>query len=120
VFAKDLKTIRRVFERKRANIARKIQNPRLRQIHFHTFLHWKATTLYHQTKDIIYVMNFFGHKSIKNTMIYIQLEEAILKERGDGFICRMTRDVEEARVLIEAGFSYVCEFDGVKLFRKRK
>ena len=120
LFAKDLKTIRRVFERQRANIARKLQNPRLRQIHFHTFRHWKATTLYHQTKDIIYVMNFLGHKSIKNTMIYIQLEEAIFNERDDGFICRMARDVEEAKVLIEAGFTYVCEFDGVKLFRKRK
>ena len=37
-------------------------------------------------------------------MIYIQLEEAILKERGDGFICRMTRDVEEARVLDRGRF----------------
>jgi len=28
--------------------------------------------------------------------------------------------VKEARELIETGFEYVCEMDGIKLFRKRK
>ena len=76
--------------------------------------------LYHQTKDIIYVMKFLGHKSIKNTLIYIQLEEAIFKEEDDEFICKAARAVEETKILIKARFSYVCEFDGVKMFRKRK
>ena len=120
IFAKDLRTIRKVFEKQRANIARKLQNPRLRRIHFHTFRHWKATMLYHQTKDILYVMRFLGHKSIKSTLIYIQLEEAIFKRRDDEFICKTAKSVEEAKVLVEAGFEYVCEFEGVKLFRKRK
>ena len=30
------------------------------------------------------------------------------------------RTVEEACELIEVGFEYVCEMDGVKIFRKRK
>lgn len=120
VFAKDLRTIRRVFEKQRARIAWKLQNPRLRRIHFHTFRHWKATMLYHQTKDILYVMRFLGHRNIKNTLIYIQLEEAIFKKQDDEFICKTAKSVEEAKVLVEAGFEYVCEFDGVKLFRKRK
>jgi len=120
IFAKDLKTIRKVFEKQRTTITRKLQNPRLRQIHFHTFRHWKATMLYHQTKDIIYVMRFLGHKRIKNTLIYIQLGEAIFKDEDDAFICKAARTAEEAKPLIEAGFSYECEFDGVKLFKKRK
>jgi len=120
VFAKDLRTIRRVFEKQRANIARKLQNPRLRRIHFHTFRHWKATMLYHQTKDILYVMRFLGHKNIKNTLIYIQLEEAIFKEQNDEFVCKVAKTVDEAKTLIEEGFEYVCEFEDVKLFRKRK
>ena len=61
-----------------------------------------------------------GHKSIKNTLIYIQLEEAIYAKRDDDFICEAARTVEEAKILIEAGFNSVCEFDEVKLFRKRK
>jgi len=120
IFAKDLRTIRKVFEKQRATITRKLQNPRLRQIHFHTFRHWKATMLYHQTKDILYVMRFLGHRNIKNTLKYIQLEEAIFKEESDEFICKAAGTVEEARPLIEAGFTYECEFDGVKLFKKRK
>ena len=121
VFANDMRTIRRVFERQRANIARKLQNPRLLQIRFHTFRHWKATTLYHQTKDILYVMKFLGHRNIKNTLIYIQLEEAIFKEQKDGFICKAAKDADEAKELIEIGFEYVCTTpEGIMLFRIRK
>ena len=120
VFAKDLRTIRKVFEKQRANIARKLKNPRLLRIHFHTFRHWKATMLYHQTKDILYVMRFLGHRNIQNTLIYIQLEEAIFKKENDKFICKTAKTVAEAKTLIEADFEYVCEFDGIKIFRKRK
>ncbi|MBS7649143.1 site-specific integrase [Candidatus Bathyarchaeota archaeon] len=100
--------------------ARKLQNPRINQIHFHTFRHWKATMLYHQTRDILYVMKFLSHKNIKNTLIYIQLEEAIFRGQEDDFICKAAQTVDEAKTLIEVGFEYVCDFNGIKLFRKRK
>jgi len=119
VFAKDLRTIRKVYEKQRANIARKLQNPRLLQIHFHIFRHWKATMLYHQTKDILYVMKFLGHKNIKNTLLYIQLEEAMFKNECEEYICKAAKTVEEAKALIENGFEYVCDVDGAKLFRRR-
>jgi len=120
VFTPNLRALRRVFQRQRERLARKLQNPRLRLIHLHTFRHWKATMLYHQTKDILYVMNFLGHKSIKNTLIYIQLEEAIFKEESDEYICKVAKNLDEAKELIELGFEYVTEMEGVKLFRKRK
>lgn len=34
--------------------------------------------------------------------------------------CYPLENVEEARALIESGFEYVTEVNGVKLFRKRK
>lgn len=34
-------------------LARKLQNPRLLRISLHTLRHWKATMLYHQTKDSV-------------------------------------------------------------------
>lgn len=76
--------------------------------------------LYHQTKDILYVMRFLGHRNIKNTLIYIQLEEAIFKNQENEFICKVAQTLEDAKALIEAGFEYVCDFNNVKLFRKRK
>ena len=64
-------------------------------------------------------MKFLGHKNIKNTMVYIQLEQALFK--GDTeYVCRVARTVKEAKKLIEAGFEFVCEFNGAKLFRKSK
>ena len=88
---------------------------------FHTFRHWKATMEYHRTKDIMHVQSMLGHKRINNTQIYINLEQAIFSE-GDGseYATRVAKTVRAARALLEAGFEYVTDMDGFKLFRKRK
>jgi hypothetical protein len=51
-----------------------------------------------------------------NTLVYTHL---INFDRED-FICKTAKELQEARALIKAGFEYVTEMDGVKLFRKRK
>ena len=61
-------------------------------------------------------MRLLGHKNIKNTLIYTQLIDV----RSDEYVCKTAETVDEAAKLIEAGFEYVCEINGVKLFRKRK
>ena len=38
----------------------------------------------------------------------------------DEYVCKAADSVEDAKDLIELGFSYVCDVDGVKLFRKPK
>lgn len=76
---------------------------------------------YHKTRDILHVKQLLGHKSIKNTMVYINIERAIYGEHGDDdFTTKVATTVEEDRELIEAGFEYVTERDGVKIYRKRK
>ena len=60
---------RSTFLKARKVIARKLQNPRLIRITFHTLRHWKATVLCHQTKDILYVKEFLGHKKIEDTLL---------------------------------------------------
>jgi integrase len=97
-----------------------LSNPRFLQIHPHTFRHWKGTTEYHKTKDIIHVKTILGHKNIASTMIYINLENAIFLEQNNQFTCRTAKDINEATQLIEAGFDYITEIDGTKLFKKRK
>ena len=53
------------FYQTRKVITQKLQNTRLKRISFHTLRHWKATMLYHQTKDVLYVKQFLGHKKLK-------------------------------------------------------
>jgi integrase len=106
----------RSFQRSRRRLAEKLGNPRLLQITFHTFRHWKATTEYAKTKDILHVMKVLGHKNIKNTLVYTQL----VNLKDDEYVCKAARTIEEMSNLIEAGFEYVTDMEGVKLFRKRK
>jgi len=61
-------------------------------------------------------MHVLGHKSIKNTQIYMHLSDFSSEE----YYSAIARTIDEARKLIESGFSFVCDMDGVKLFSKRK
>jgi integrase len=112
----SLETLRRTFERQRKRLAYKLNNPRIQQITFHTFRHWKATMEYHRTKDILHVMQILGHKNIKNTLVYTQLVEF----KDDDYVCKAAKTFEQAKNLIESGFEYVCEIEDTKLFKKRK
>jgi len=42
------------------------------------------------------------------------------EQKNDEFICKIARTLKEISQLIELGFEYVCEQDGLKFFRKRK
>jgi len=73
--------------------------------------------LYHKTKDILYVKQQMGHKKVETTLKYVQLLN-ITEE--DEYTCKTATNVEEATDLIENGFEYITEMDGLKIFRKRK
>ncbi|MDH5690602.1 MAG: tyrosine-type recombinase/integrase [Candidatus Bathyarchaeota archaeon] len=100
----------------RKRISEKLQNTRIRRIHFHALRHWKATMEYHKTKDILRVMKMLGHRNIQTTLIYTQL----VSFEGDDFHSATAETVEEAKKLVEAGFEYVCTHSDTMLFRKRK
>lgn len=106
----------RNFEDHRQRAAAKLQNPRILQISFKTLRHFKATREYHRTKDIVHVMQLLGHKNIKNTLVYTHL----VNFESDEFVCKVATNVDEAKALVEDGFDYVTEIEGIKLFRKRK
>ena len=57
-----------------------------------------------------------GHKKIQTMLIYAQLVDFGEEEWTHG----VARTVEEACRLVDAGFEYVCGFQGAKIFRKRK
>lgn len=115
-FHGHLRSMRRNFHTQRLRITQKLKNPRIKRITFHTLRHWKATMEYHHTKDLLYIMKILGHRNIQTTLIYTHL----VNFQSDEYTSKVASDVTEARKLIEAGFEYVTEMDGVKLFRKRK
>jgi integrase len=112
----SLDDFRRVFSDQRRKVALSLQNPRILNINFKTLRHFKATMEYHRTKDILHVMQMLGHRNIRNTLVYTHL----VSFEGDEYICKTARNVDEAAALVESGFEYVSEIDGIQLFRKRK
>jgi integrase len=69
----SIDSMKSMFLTVRKRLATKLQNQRYLKINFHSLRHWKATMLYHKTKDFYYVKDFLGHKSLKNTEIYITI-----------------------------------------------
>ena len=121
VFTGSLKSMKSTFCKTRKRLSINLQNPRLMKIHFHTLRHWKATTLYHQTKDPYYVQRFLGHKSLKSTEIYINIEHTLFEAgANEQFTVRIAEKPEEIKELLEAGFEYVCQKDTLIFLRKRK
>jgi integrase len=104
------------YQLQRNKLARKLGNPRLRQIRLHTFRHFFATMLYAKTLKILLVQQALGHKSLLNTQIYTHL----VNFDNDEYNVQIAENLEEAKKLLEAGFDYVTDIDGSKLFRKRK
>ena len=106
------------FARSRKRLARTLQNPRLKQIHFHTFRHWFATMLYAKTRDPLYVKQQLGHKRLENTELYMHLIDFAPEE----YIVKRPRTSKEEDELIKSGFQYV-RFDNkenVPIYRQRK
>jgi integrase len=114
-------SMKSMFLNTRKRLSIKLQNPRLLSINFHSFRHWKATMLYHQTKDPYYVKDFLGHKSLKNTEIYITIERTMFAEyANDEFTVKIAQTPQELTQLLEVGFEYVCQKDNLIFLRKRK
>jgi integrase len=113
----SMRTYQKVFEEQRRRIADKLQNPRINAISFRSLRHWRASTLYHRTKDILLVKSELGHKSLTSTLVYTHL---ISFKDDDEFVCKVARTVKEAQELVELGYEYVCDVESYKLFRKRK
>jgi integrase len=120
IFQPRTKTLRDYLCKQRKTIAEKLNNPRIKKISFHTLRHWKATMEYHNTKDIIHVKTFLGHKSVTSTMIYINLEQALFTETDETYTCKVAHNEQEETELINAGFTHVNNREELAFYRKRK
>lgn len=107
------------FNQQRNRLAKKLQNPRLREIHFHTFRHYYATRLFNETKSLPMVMQRLGHRNINSTMVYTHIVE--YDEESQNYHHATAKDEKEAGQLIDNGWTYVCTTpQDIMMFRKRK
>ncbi len=105
------------FRETRNKLAKKLKDPSIKNIRLYDLRHYRATTLYDKTRDILLVKQQLGHKKIETTLRYTQL---IHFNEEEEYTCKTATTVKQAQELIEHGFQYITEIDGTKLFRKRK
>ena len=108
--------IGKMWRKFRNSLAEKIKDPSLKQIRLYDLRHYFGTMLYHKTKDILYTKQQMGHKKLETTLIYTQL----VNFQTDEYSSAVAKNVKKAHELIEAGFEYVTEIEGISVFRKRK
>ncbi len=110
-------TYGKLFRHTRNKTAEKLADMSIKGIRLYDLRHFFATMTYYRTKDILFVKQQMGHKKIETTLVYTQLLQF---EQDDNYTCKVANTVKDATDLIENGFEYVTEMDGLKLFRKRK
>ena len=90
-----------------------------KQNHVQDNANLKGNHGFHRTKDVDYVIQVIGHKKHQK---YANLHST---RRGTihtstSLFSKVAKTEAEACILIDAEFVFVCDFDGHKLFRKRK
>jgi len=116
----NLEKFRRNYEKQRNRLAMKLSNPRLLQVHFHTFRHWGACRTYWRTKDILFTQRLLGHRSLTSTLRYVQL---VNWENENEFHVKAIKTAKETEDLVASGWDYVTttpEPELAMIFRKRE
>lgn len=116
IFNASYRQMRESFEKVRRKQTMNLQNPRLKSITLTTFRHFGATMLYAQTQNILLIKKLLGHKNINSTMKYVQL----VPFKDNEFDTATAIEIEDAKKLVGAGFEFVTDINGIKLFRKPK
>jgi integrase len=99
---------------------RQTQQPKNQENNLPTLRHWKGTMEYHKTKDPWHVKRILGHKTLKSTEVYINIDQAMFETSCDGYHVKVAHGLKEACQLVETGFECVTEMESSKIFRKRK
>jgi integrase len=116
VFSQTTAQYGKNFRHLRNRLAKKLQDPTLKNIRLYDFRHYFCTKKLYDTQNAYVVMNLMGHKRLETTQKYMHL----LNLEESEWECKGATNKQEATHLIEAGFEYVTEIDGTKLFKKRK
>jgi len=119
IFNPKSRTLGATFLKQRNRLAKKLQNPRLKQIHFHTLRHLRATLTYYKSGgDILKVKYLLGHKRLDTTGRYAHYQAF----RNEEYTVRRPTTRTEEDQLIENGFQFIRYDPKHKeaVYRKRK
>jgi len=116
LFKGDSNNYGKYYRAVRNRLAKKLNDTSIQTIRLYDFRHYFCTMTLHKTKDAFFTMNKMGHKKLTTTQKYMHL----LDLDSDECICKAASNAKEATALIEAGFEYVQQIDGLSLYRKRK
>jgi len=111
------KIMGQIWRRIRNRVADNQKQPELKNIPLKNLRNYSGAKLYNILPDPIAVMRHLRHKKLETTMHYIR---GITINGEEEYVVKTAKDIKEATTLIESGFQYVTEMDGIKLFKKRK
>jgi integrase len=117
IFTGDADHYGKYFRQMRNNLAKKLNDPTLRQIRLYDFRHYFCTRKLYDQVNPYTVMVLMGHKSLKTTQKYMHL----LIDEDPEWLVESTQDQKRADELIAHNYEYVLTTpDGHMKFRKRK
>jgi integrase len=116
IFNPDPVVARTNFADLRQRLARLNDNPRLKQIHLHTFRYNFAHTLIKKGKHEKEVQQKLGHKSLSSTDRYTN---TVVFNENDYETARAAT-IEEAEKLTQKGWTKYDEMNGVHLYKRLK
>ena len=105
------------FREVRNRLAKKLNDESIKTVRLYDLRHYFATTEYIKTKDLKHVQYLMGHKFSNTTDKYTHVLDCNAEEE---YTVKVAKTLQEATDLIEHGFQYITEMEGLKIFKKRK
>jgi len=106
-----------MWRRARETASKNHNDPSLKTIPMKNLRNYSGAQFYYKFPDPIGVMRHLRHKRLETTMHYLR---AIVLNGEEEYTVKTATNIKEATELLEHGFTYVQEIDGIKLYRKRK
>jgi integrase len=114
-----VKTIRNHWRVIRKRAYSKFKDPELMKIRLYDLRHWYGTMQYIQTRDIFHVKYLMGHRNIESTLHYMHVAKGLITNSRE-YNVRVAKDLDQFKELLESGYEYVTDYDGLKVLRRRK
>jgi integrase len=106
-----------VWRQTRRRAVTKLCKPELDKIPLKSLRNYSGAQFYYKLPDPIAVMRHLRHKKLETTMHYLR---GITLGEEEDYTVKTATNIKEATDLLEHGFTYIQDIDGIKLYRKRK